>query len=360
MKLFMLAASSAVAMAAMDVSSPDYSFESFVQDFSKDYSQGSSEYQLRKALFESRRDAIVAHNSQGHSYTMAINKFADLSAEEIAVFKGFNQAQHRAMMATRTPTFGAPHHKANAPIADSMDWRTQGAITPVKDQGGCGSCWAFGSAETLESHTFLHGSGKLPTLSEQQLVDCAPNPDHCGGTGGCEGSIPELAYGWAKTVGGLAAEADYPYKGRDGSCQTATPASSVTGFVNVLSNNYTEVMSALQYGPLAITVAAMPWQFYGTGIYTGCKQSGGSTALDHVVQLVGYGTESGQDYWLIRNSWGGSWGEKGYIRVERHADKPYCGTDTQPLDGTGCTGGPSTVEVCGSCGILYDAVYPTV
>jgi cathepsin L len=335
---------------------PNYSFEAFLQEYGKSYSD-NTEYQLRKTLFENRVASFVKHNNAGHSYTLNVNKFADLSNAEIRRFKGYNHQAARSLRATGN--FSAPvEHPQDIPA--SKDWRTSKCVTAVKDQGGCGSCWAFGSAETLESHTCLHGkTGALPILSPQQLVDCAPNPNHCGGTGGCEGSIPELAYDWVKKHG-LASEADYPYNGNDGQCKTtAKPAASVTGYVNVPSNNYTAVMEALQQGPLAITVAAEPWEFYDGGVFTECPHD--DIDLDHVVQLVGYGTTiTKKDYWIVRNSWGGEWGENGYIRIERHSDSAFCGTDNKPADGTGCSGGPSSVKVCGACGILYDAVYPTV
>lgn len=346
----------AVVVARPDVSSlQEYSFQDFLQEYKKSYANGT-EYDLRKTIFDTRVASFVKHNSENHGYKMNVNKFADMSQEEINRFKGYNKAQGRE----RVSSAEAPFYPAGD-IADSLDWRTKGAITPVKDQEACGSCWAFGSAETLESVTFIK-TGKLPVLAPQQFVDCAPNPKHCGGTGGCEGSIPELAYGWLKTTNGMATEEEYPYTGQDGTCKkTKTPAATVTGFVNVPSNNYTAVMSALQGRPLAITVAAEPWQFYDSGVYNGCSKFGASTDLDHVVQLVGYGTSTlGKDYWLVRNSWGAEWGEKGYIRIKRNTNEDFCFTDTKPADGTGCTGGPSSVKACGSCGILYDPVYPLV
>lgn len=327
-----------------------YNFDLFLSEYKKEYAD-KKEYELRKTLFNTRVKEFIQHNNDpSTTYTLNVNKFADLSDSEITSFLGYNKHAQRPLAS------GQSHPKPTS-IADSLDWREKGAITPVKDQAACGSCWAFGSAETLESHTYIHGGGNLPILSPQQFVDCAPNPNHCGGTGGCEGSIPELAYKWATGNGGLSSEKAYPYVGRDEKCKSGpAPVANVTGYVNVASNNYTAVMEALQYGPLAITVTANPWMFYAGGIFNMCSIDYG---LDHVVQLVGYGSEGSNDYWIVRNSWGGSWGEKGYIRIARDSTAP-CGIDTTPADGTGCDGGPSTVKVCGECGILYDAVYPTV
>lgn len=350
-----LAATVAVAKPALDAL-PNYTFEEFLKEYKKSYAD-SKEYNLRKTLFETRVAGFVKHNFGPHSYKLNVNRMADMSNEEIKGFNGYNKKAARSFRARANFTVSTAHYSGEFP--DSLDWRTSHCVTPVKDQAACGSCWAFGSAETLESHTCLHGKAKnLPVLAPQQLVDCAPNPDHCGGTGGCGGSIPELAYDWVKG-NGMASEADYPYTGRDGHCKKTAPTATCTGYQVATSNNYTAVMAALQFGPLAVSVAAGPWQFYDSGVFTDCPTD--NIDIDHVVQLVGYGkAANGKDYWLIRNSWNEGWGEKGYIRLERHANSDFCGMDNTPADGTGCTGGPPSVKVCGSCGVLYDAVWPTV
>jgi len=190
-------------------------------------------------------------------------------------------------------------------------------------------------------------------------VDCAPNPDHCGGTGGCEGATAELGFAYVKGMG-MASEAAYPYTAMDGTCDESIPKSGqVSGWVVLPSNNYSAVVTAVaQLAPLAITVAANTWFDYSSGVFTGC---GTDYDLDHAVQLVGYGTATGMDYWIVRNSWSADWGEAGYIRIQKHSDggSQWCGIDTSPSDGTGCTGGPSQVTVCGSCGLWYDVCYAT-
>lgn len=247
-------------------------------------------------------------------------------------------------------------------LPDSVDWRDQGAITPVKNQGSCGSCWAFASTETLESHHFLK-NGDLPILAPQQLVDCTPNPDHCGGTGGCEGATAELAYTYLANIsanGGQTTESQYPYTARDGQCKDAstTAAAKITGFQKLIENSYDDVITTLaNVGPIAVAVDASRWSFYGGGIFNSCNNNV-NIDIDHLVQLVGYGVDGSTPYWLVRNSWGEGWGEKGYIRLERHDQDQYCGTDNTPLDGSGCSGGPPSVEVCGMCGVLYDTVIP--
>lgn len=243
----------------------------------------------------------------------------------------------------------------------SVDWRTHNppVVSAVKDQGGCGSCWAFSTAETMESAVAI-ASGKLMTFSEQQLVDCAPNPQHCGGTGGCSGSVQEVAMNYSKKAG-ITTEASYPYTAQTGQCQPEKIKSVATidGYVKLPTNDYDALMNAVAtVGPIAISVAASQgWSFYGGGIFNGdC-----GWIVDHAVQLVGYGSENGKGYWIVRNSWGSGWGESGYIRISREADAKSveCGTDDQPESGDGCDGGPSTIQVCGKCAILSDSSYPT-
>jgi cathepsin L len=228
-----------------------------------------------------------------------------------------------------------------------------------------GSCWAFGSTENIESHVALATNATTaPVLSPQNLVSCDPNPKHCGGKGGCRGSIPELAFDWVKAHG-LASEEDYPYvsghTSLDEPCNTTVkPAAHILGYTKLKSNNYTEVMYALATrGPVAVNVDAIPMQSYGGGLMTACAID--KTHIDHVVQLVGYGYDADADlnYWWLRNSWGTTWGIDGYMKLQRHDPKEnWCSIDIYPADGTGCDGGPGTVNTCGSCGVLYDVSYP--
>ena len=173
----------------------------------------------------------------------------------------------------------------------------------------------------------------------------------------------------------MPSEWTYPYlsgTGKAGTCHGTTPfppehphsgsvmnAANITGHVVVPSNNYNAMMTAIAtMGPLAISVDAGAWHDYSGGVFTGGNHT--NPTLDHLVQLVGYGTDPQHgDYWLVRNSWTPLWGEEGYIRLARSAT-PTCGMDVNPLDGNGCKGGPAAVKVCGQSGVLYDAVYPTV
>mmetsp|Transcript_56427 Transcript_56427/g.155939 ORF Transcript_56427/g.155939 Transcript_56427/m.155939 type:complete len:279 (-) Transcript_56427:423-1259(-) len=242
-----------------------------------------------------------------------------------------------------------------------FDWRDTHMVTPVKDQG-CGDCWAFSSIGAIESQLLINGYGSFlhPTiLSEQQIVDCAPNPDNCGGTGGCEGSIQPLAFEYLLGAG-VETRVNYTYTGKDGTCADDKngPAAATIDSYGLLPENCDEE-TLKQYlvtkGPISVTVATHGWTFYSRGIlrYATCGAD-----VDHAVLLVGYGTEvsgnSTKDYWTIKNSWGSWWGEDGYIRISRDAGSAV---DKTPADGTGCDDGPRSVTVNGTCGIYYANSY---
>jgi cathepsin L len=244
----------------------------------------------------------------------------------------------------------------------AVDWRKKGAMTPVKDQGGCGSCYAHAAVEVIESLSFLK-TGKLVQLSTQQASSCTDNPHHCGGTGGCAGGTAQVVYESITTRGGIETSADYPYKSGSGSdfqCkfEKSKAAVQLNNYTQLPHNEYEPLLDAVAtVGPIAISVDASAWSFYESGVFDGCDQS--SPDVDHAVVLAGYGTDAGQDYWIVRNSWGPSWGEEGYIRLARSAT-PKCGTDSTPEHGSGCDGGPKTVQACGQCSILFDSCYPII
>eukprot|EP00929_Paragymnodinium_shiwhaense_P107421 TRINITY_DN7351_c0_g1_i1.p1 TRINITY_DN7351_c0_g1~~TRINITY_DN7351_c0_g1_i1.p1 ORF type:complete len:250 (-),score=51.10 TRINITY_DN7351_c0_g1_i1:164-913(-) len=237
-------------------------------------------------------------------------------------------------------------------------------MTAPKNQGGCGSCWAFSLVETLESHLAIATGEPAPVLSEQQVVACAPNPDKCGGTGGCQGSTQPVGFNYTMSAG-ITLESDYPYTG-GGSCQQdkIKPVARNSGWLKLKVNDYNTLVTTLATkGPVAISLAAgsLGWQTYGGGVYQGKGLFGGCGYVqDHGVQLVGYGVDNSKMYWLVRNSWGAGWGEKGYIRILRHGDgKEPCGTDKQPGQGEACAGDTKPREYCGVCGIMGSSSIPT-
>jgi cathepsin L len=228
-------------------------------------------------------------------------------------------------------------------------------------------------------------------MSAQELVNCVPNPQECGGNGGCQGATVELAM-YHMMQKGLNSEADEPYLGNDGECHNPSAAVSLVQNVGKGSDNQSlsltveqlttpgriqvalpfaqesigllqwyrlpanedgPLQEALLQGTVAVSVAGSAWAGYGHGIFDNCNAD---AVIDHAVVAIGFGKEGDNKYWTIRNSWGQHWGENGKIRLLR-TDTPVCGTDHQPEVGTGCIGGPSSVEVCGTCGVLYDSVY---
>ncbi|KAL4440956.1 hypothetical protein ABPG74_009369 [Tetrahymena malaccensis] len=345
-----------------------YTFDQYIQDFSKGYQYESSEYFMRKAIFEQKLADIIAFNDlPNQTYKKGVNKFTDISAIEFkqnSLGYSKNMSNVRAFRNLSVKNLEVTEQQLkDLPV--NVDWREKGVVTPVKDQGHCGSCWAFASTATIESYAAIN-SGQLKTLSTQQLVSCVPNPYQCGGTGGCNGAISELAFNYVQLYG-LTSEFKYPYQsyvsGVTGNCTfdstKQTPEVALDGYVKLQANDYDAVLYALaNIGPLAVAVDASQWHSYQSGVFNGCDYSQ-NIDVNHVVVLVGYGTDPKLgDYWLIRNSWGTKFGENGYIRLARES-KVTCGTDYTPLDGQACAGQNVPTKVCGQCGVAYDAAYPT-
>mmetsp|Transcript_15921 Transcript_15921/g.35242 ORF Transcript_15921/g.35242 Transcript_15921/m.35242 type:complete len:372 (+) Transcript_15921:61-1176(+) len=338
-----------------------YSFEKFAKDYNLEYS--GAELASRKALYDLEFARVQAHNAKNLSWKEGINKYSAFTVQEKKSSFGRHKgvaARQAKMLKSQSLDFQV---KSAEELPASVDWREKGIVSAVKDQGHCGSCWAFATTAVIESHVAL-SSGLLFDLSVEQMAMCAPNPDSCGGTGGCEGSTAELAFEYVAGSGGLLEEFQYSYTsyyGEDFEC--AMPAgqaavATISGYVQLAENNYTALMTAIAtVGPVAVSVDASEWHSYAGGVFDGCNQE--SPDIDHAVVLMGYGVENGQKYWLVRNSWAPSWGELGYIKIARQdTDETVCGTDSTPLDGTACVGDDAPVKVCGTCGILYDSCYP--
>jgi len=306
---------------------------------------------------ESRLKMIREHNQDPtKTWKMGVNEFTDRTDQERKAYLGARPGPRLNVMQVSLEGVTSD---------DDVDWRDQGVITEVKDQGRCGSCWSFAAAETIESYYGI-SSGNLVQLSQQQILDCTPNPNHCGGSGGCRGATVELAFQQVIIMGGLASEWTYPYTswfGENANCnQTRSrPVAKLSGYVNLPQNKQDPIKSHLStQGPLAISIDASAFHDYDSGIFNACNQT--NPDLNHAVQLVGYGNDENLgDFWLVRNSWTPNWGESGYIRLYRaQPGDELCGIDLTPGHGNGCDGGPPTIEVCGTCGILYDASYPVI
>lgn len=339
-------------------------FEAFVREFQKKYVPGTSEYEQRHAIFEDALESVLTHNAEtGQTYWRAINQFSDMTAAEFRGRLGYNKGQ-RNRSRSAMPARGRSREQK---LPASFDWRERGVITAVKNQGHCGSCWAFATTETVESHAAIRSQGVLSVLSPQQLVSCAPNPQHCGGTGGCQGATADVAIEYI-AAHGMTTEWVYPYTaffGEAGNCtdmykKNAQLFKTVTidSYEKLPENEYEAVMHALvEEGPLIVSVQANTWHDYGGGIADPCTDMS-NIDINHAVQLVGYGAENGTDYWLVRNSWEATWGEKGYIRLKRSSTLA-CGLDVTPAHGNACENDmPWNQTVCGTCGILFDASYP--
>jgi len=294
------------------------SWDEFKTEYGRAYNGDEDEY--RKGIYMNNLDFMTKENAKGHSYTLGVGPFADMTAEEYkANLLGYKKPE------SESPVLSA-HQWQGEELADSLDWTTQGAVTPIKDQGQCGSCWSFSTTGALESG-FQIATGNLVALSEQQYVDCDGFPNM-----GCNGGNMQYALRYAKDHD-ICTESSYPYEAKGGSCRTSgctvgLKSGTVTGVVhmgNVLSSASDEdMMSALAKQPLSIAIEADQdiFQHYKSGVITG--NCGSNT--DHGVLLVGYGTDAGNDYWKVKNSWGVSWGDSGFVRMVR--GKNQCGINS--------------------------------
>jgi len=284
----------------------------------------TAEQNLRMAHF-ARNSLEVAELNSAESHlqngaVFKLNHFADWSIEELASLRGFKASQVNVTGWKQA----APSKRMTAP--DSVDWRTKGVVNPIKDQGQCGSCWAFSTTANVESMIALK-SGTLTSLSEQFLVDCDHN---CGQyrnmnacDQGCNGGLMPNAFKYIMQKG-QPSEASYPYTARDGSCKTVAPAGKVSNWEWVDEDEAAMAEYVATKGPISIAVDAQRWSFYNGGIMSSssiCPRN--DETLDHGVAIVGYGTENGTPYWIIRNSWNTIWGEQGYGRIVR--GKKFCG-----------------------------------
>jgi len=282
-------------------------FVEYTHKFDKVY--GSiEEFQRKFDNFKNNLIEVLAADDFSGSHTVAITKFSDLSKEEFKT--QYLTLKHQAGWCQSSTKFGFLHEHTAA--ADELDYRTTGKVSPIKDQGSCGSCWAFSTVAFLESQSLIKNNKAL-TFSEQQLVDCDRDAD-----AGCNGGLMQTAFNYI-VQNGLESDASYPYKARDQTCKYDAKA-VVTKVANVQCYEDVKVDQIKQHltkvGPLAIAVDATSFQSYGKGILS-CSSYG----LNHGVLLVGYGSDNGKDFWIVKNSWGKNWGESGFVRVSTAAKK---------------------------------------
>jgi len=318
-------------------------------------------YDARQEIFAASAAEVDAHNALGKSWTMVTNRFADFTPGELDKMLGYKRVGGRWAESSQGSSFAQMDNEELdndnidvASLAKAKDWRPMMNISNfVHNQGSCGSCWAHAAVGAMEAHAEIT-SGIAAQLATQEIIDLTANPRKCGGTGGCHGATAEMAFEYGRKYG--IPRQDAYIKG-----QQAPALVKLKGFVRLPENSQSYLLRALATkGPVALSIDAANLFMYHGGVFSGCKPD---TIVNHAVLGVGYGTDaaSGKMYYLIKNSWGDSWGEKGYIRSERHAlDSDYCGWDNKPEDGVYCEDHPKRIRVCGMCGITSDSAYPVM
>lgn len=328
MKILILLAFVAATQAIALIDLVKEEWDIFKLTYMKKY-ESDMEDGFRMKIYMDNKHKILQHNKrfqQGmESFKLDMNHFGDLLHHEfIRTMNGYRRNL------SLTGLDGAERgfyymHPFNYTAPDTIDWRSQGAVTPVKNQGQCGSCWAFSSTGSLEGQHFRK-TGKLVSLSEQNLVDCSQKY----GNNGCEGGLMDNAFRYIKANKGIDTESSYPYDAKDEKCHFDRSHVGATdnGFVDIPEGDEDKLkIAAATVGPISVAIDAShaSFQFYSSGVYHEKKCS--ATELDHGVLVVGYGTENGQDYWLVKNSWGPGWGDQGYIKMARNKNN-NCGIAT--------------------------------
>ena len=303
-------------------------FSNFQERFSKRYSN-IQELETRFAIFRKNFIEILAHNAdRSQNFTMGVNQFTDLTPEEFRA-QYINGGSKSSLGSYGCKSFSS----SGIGLPSSIDWRTKGVVNPVRDQGQCGSCWAFATTANAES-VWAISKGQLLDLSEEFLVDCASGIGYFNL--GCNGGQPDSAFKYMIN-NGQCTEASYPYKAgvtkTAGTCQKCTSAGvSFSSCSDVTPKDQVALAAAVAKQPVVVAIEADTryFQSYSGGILdsTAC-----GTKLDHAVEIIGYGTENGVDYWNVRNSWSSSWGEGGYFRVKKTSstnDIGICGISAEP------------------------------
>ncbi|CAH2046658.1 unnamed protein product, partial [Iphiclides podalirius] len=305
-------------------------WNAFKMEHKKEY-RSEIEDRFRMKIYAENKHKIAKHNqrfAQGLvTYRLKLNKYSDmLHIEFVHTMNGFN----RTVRSNHTLYGKGSEHRsatflpaANVRYPEQVDWREQGAVTDVKDQGRCGSCWSFSTTGALEGQHYRK-TGKLVSLSEQNLVDCST----AYGNDGCNGGMMDNAFKYIKDNRGIDTERSYPYEAVDDKCRYNPKNSGAedVGIVDIPSGHEERLMQAVAtVGPVSVAIDASHDSFhlYSDGVYY--EENCSTDNLDHAVLVVGYGTdENGGDYWLVKNSWGLSWGEQGYIKMARNRDN-NCG-----------------------------------
>lgn len=305
-------------------------FTSFQERFSKRY-ESIEDLEYRFQVFAENVRNIIEHNSdRSQNFTMGINRFTDMTPQEFkeqVIGKGLQKREPLGSFGCGTFSNDA----SGAP--EKIDWRDKNAVTPVKNQQ-CGDCYTHSATAAVEG-AWAIATGKLIDLSEQQLVDCGNSLKY--GSKGCNGGSMEGMFKYMIENGGQCSEASYPYQGKDGKCQSCTPVVHIKSCSDVKPNDQVSMKAAVAKQPISVAISADThlFQSYTSGVITSTSCY---TELNHGVTAVGYGTENGIKYWLVKNSWGEDWGMGGYVKIERSESKNDAGV----------------------CGIAMDSSFPTV
>jgi C1A family cysteine protease len=290
-------------------------FQLFQEQYHKVYASPETT-QYRKKIFAENLAKIEKANAEHHSYQLAINEFADLSWEEFSathLLKPGWELQLSAQMGGKKF-----HPPADKKVPLDVDWRSKGAVTPVKNQGDCGASWAFATTGLIEGAAQI-STGILRSLSEQEFLDCNTT------NAACYGGQIDKALAFAE--GGVASESSYPYTATQGVCRSFSPVVQVTGYNELTPYDESAIAAGLNTQPIAVGVQANAdvFQFYHSGVLN--SQDCGGNVLNHAVLIVGYTAE----YWIVKNSWGTTWGEQGYVLIARGGSgRGICGINSYP------------------------------
>jgi cathepsin L len=299
-------------------------WEAFKKNHGKFYETVEEDVHRFK-VFLKNLDVIDKHNKlhdqNKKSFRLGVDEYADLEhAEFVQVMNGFKR-RYNETKASDSSSYLSPSNIVSLP--QNVDWRKEGYVTPVKNQGQCGSCWSFSTTGSLEGQHFKQ-TGKLVSLSEQNLVDCST----AWGNSGCSGGLMDQAFQYIKDNKGIDMEVDYPYDAKDEKCHFKRKfvGANDTGYVDVPKGDEVKLKEAIAtIGPISVAIDAshQSFQLYHSGVYD--EEDCSSTQLDHGVLAIGYGTnDEGIDYYIVKNSWGETWGQKGYIMMSRNKEN-QCG-----------------------------------
>lgn len=289
-------------------------FEDWTAEHWKSY-ETAEEEKFRKGVFEENVAKIEQINKENRSWTAGLNKFSDLTWDEFQHFYLMQAGQDCSATSYNSKEYLAKG--VEQPMPTSWDWRKDNKVSPVKDQGQCGSCWTFSTTGNVEAGEAIH-LNEYHTLSEQQLVDCAGAFNNHG----CNGGLPSQAFEYIAAAPGIMTEADYPYTAKDGNCvfDQKKAAVHVYGSVNITRGDEVEMAEAMvMYQPISIAFEVVDdFMHYKSGTYSSKDCKGSPTDVNHAVLAVGFGTDgAGTDFWTVKNSWSKDWGNQGYFNIQR-------------------------------------------